>query len=149
VIGRKTFDDKLLLFEHTPEKVEICDQRKAYIDCDIFTDWFRDTFLPEVAARREKYNCQSPVFLIMDNCRAHSGEAFDEICAEHMVTPIYIPPHLSNQLQMLDLSVFGVIKRHIARVNKLERVNIQTNHIHEILQEFYASATPANIVASF
>jgi hypothetical protein len=149
VISRKTFDDELLLLGYTPEKVEIYDQQKAYIDRDIFTDWFKDTFLVEVAARRQKYNYHGPAFLIMDNCTAHSGEAFDEMCAEHMIKPIFIPPHSSNQLQMLDLSIFGVTKRHIARVNKLERVNIQTNHIHEILQGFYASATPANIVASF
>jgi hypothetical protein len=135
-------------FAHTPEKVEIYDQQKAYIYRDIFTDWLKNTFLPEVATRREKYGYQSPAFLIMDNCTAPSGEG-DEMCAEHMVTPIFIALHSSNQLQMLDLSIFGVVERRIARVNKLEQVNIQTNHIHEILQGFYAAAAPANIVASF
>jgi hypothetical protein len=149
VIGRKTFDDESLHFERTPEKVEIHDRRKAYIDRDIFTDRFRDTFMPEVAARREKCNCQGPAFLSMENCTAHSGEAFDEMCAEHIVTPIYIPRHSSNQLQMLSLSIFAVTKQHIAGFNKLEQVNTETNHVNEILQGFYASATPANIVASF
>jgi hypothetical protein len=85
----------------------------------------------------------------MDNYTAYSGEAFYEMYAEHMVTPIYIRRHSPNQLQMLSLSVFEVTKRHITRVNKLEQVNIQTNHVHKILQAFYASAAPANIIASF
>jgi Asp-tRNA(Asn)/Glu-tRNA(Gln) amidotransferase C subunit len=50
---------------------------------------------------------------------------------------------------MLDLLILQVTKRHIARVNKLKQVNIQTNHIREILQEFCTIATPANIVSSF
>jgi hypothetical protein len=49
VISRKTFKDELRLLGYTSEKIEIYDQPKAYIDRDIFTDWFRDTFLPDLA----------------------------------------------------------------------------------------------------
>jgi hypothetical protein len=149
VISRKTFEDELMLFGYTEEKIDIYDQPKAYIDRDIFITWLSDTFVPEVAVRREKYNYSGPVFLIMDNCTSHSGDDFEEMCTENGIIPILIPPHSSNQLQMLDLSIFGVTKRYIARANRLEKVNIQTNHIHTVLQGFYSAATPANIVASF
>jgi hypothetical protein len=149
VISRKTFEDELLLFGYTPDKVEIYDQPNAYIDRDIFIDWFRDTFIPEIQARRVKHNYDGPAFLVMDNCTAHEGEEFRQMCQESNIIAIFLPPHSSNQLQMLDLSIFGVTKRMIARVNKLEKVNVQTTHIHQILQGFYSAATPANIVASF
>jgi hypothetical protein len=85
----------------------------------------------------------------MDNCTAHTGPIFDESCAVHNVTPIFLPPHASNQLQMLDLCIFGVTNRHIAKVNELGKTSIQTTDIHRIRQGFYSTAMPANTVASF
>jgi hypothetical protein len=76
VISRKTFEDELLLFGYTPDKVEIYDQPNAYIDRDIFTDWFRDTFIQELQVRRAKDNYQGPAVLLMDNCTAHDGNDF-------------------------------------------------------------------------
>jgi hypothetical protein len=53
-------------------------------------------------------------------------------------------PHTSNQLQMLDLCLLG-----ITRINKLEKVTIQTDHIARALDGFMAAAIPHNIVARF
>jgi hypothetical protein len=57
----------------------------------------------------------------MDNYTAHAGDAFLEMCRDANVRLILLPPHSSNQLQMLDLCVFGVTKRLIARLNKLDK----------------------------
>jgi hypothetical protein len=50
---------------------------------------------------------------------------------------------------MLDLSVFGITKRLIQRINKLEAVNVQTDHIIRVVNGFMSAAVPKNIVASF
>jgi hypothetical protein len=34
--------------------------------------------------------------------------------------PIPIPPHSSNQVQLLDVTIFGVTKRPMTRLNKME-----------------------------
>jgi hypothetical protein len=86
----------------------------------------------------------------MDNCTAHAGDAFLEMCHVANVRLILLPPHSSNQLQMLDLCVFGVTKRLIARLNKLDkRFNVQTSHMVDILTGFHQAASPSTIVASF
>jgi hypothetical protein len=149
VISRKTFDDEILIHGFTPEKVEIYSQANAYIDLGIFDDWFRDTFVPDLIARRERFSYHGPAFLIMDNCPAHRGEKFDQLCALHRIIPVWLPPHSSNQLQMLDLCIFGVTKRLIFKANKLEKVNLQSDHIIRILDGFMAAAVPRNVVASF
>jgi hypothetical protein len=149
VISRKTFDDEILTQGFTAEKVEIYSQSKAYIDLDIFDDWFKDTFIPEVNVRRERFGYPGPAYLILDNCSAHRGSEFDRLCGAHGIVPIWLPPHSSNQLQMLDLCIFALTKRQISRVNKLERVNVQSDHIVRILDGFMAAAVPHNIVASF
>jgi hypothetical protein len=149
VISRKTFDDELLLYGFTPEKVEIYNQRNGYIDIEIFNDWVRDTFVPEIVARRERYQYQGPAFLLLDNCPSHHGRPFAELCECHKIVPIWLPPHASNQLQMLDLCIFGLTKRAIMRTNRLERVNLQTDHIVRVLGSFMSAAVPQNIVKSF
>jgi hypothetical protein len=149
VIARKTFDDELALQGYTSEKVEVYSQSKAFIDADIFTDWFQDTFVPEVNRRRTVHSYDGPAFLIMDNCTAHSGDLFQSLCHDNHIVPIFIPPHSSNQLQPLDVSTFGVAKAYISRVNKLEKVNIQTDHIVRILKGFHLAASPPNIIATF
>jgi hypothetical protein len=50
---------------------------------------------------------------------------------------------------MLDLCFFAVTKRAIFRVNRLERVNLQSDHIARILDGFMATAVSYDIVESF
>jgi hypothetical protein len=134
---------------YNSEKVEIYSETKAYIDRDSFGDWFRDTFIPVLAARREQYRFFGRAILILDNCSAHRGPEFERLCQEHWVIVMWLPPHSLNQPQMLDLYLFGATKKLIARINKLERVNVQTDHIVRALGGFMAAAVPHNILASF
>jgi hypothetical protein len=50
---------------------------------------------------------------------------------------------------MLDLSLFGVTKRAISRLNKKRKSYVQMEHIADILEGFLKSSSPGNIVASF
>jgi hypothetical protein len=149
IIPRETFDDELLLTGLTPEKVEIYSQAKSFITGDIFDDWIKDTFVPELLQRRARYSYHGPAFLILDNCTSHAGEYFDWACSEYNFLPFFIPPHSSNQLQMLDLCLFGITKRLISRLNKAEKINIQSDHIIKIMNSFLSAAVPKTITASF
>jgi hypothetical protein len=71
MIPRKTFDDELLLFEFTPEKVERYSRAHSFIDIEMFNDRFRDTFIPELDGRQQRFAHQGPAFLIAENCPAH------------------------------------------------------------------------------
>jgi DNA replicative helicase MCM subunit Mcm2 (Cdc46/Mcm family) len=50
---------------------------------------------------------------------------------------------------MFDLCIFGNTKKFIRRANKLEKVNLQTSHIVNIIERFMAAAIPRNITAVF
>jgi hypothetical protein len=64
-------------------------------------------------------------------------------------SPLSKSKPLSNQLEVLDLSVFGVTKRIITRINCLEAVNVQSKHISDVVNAFFTACTPINIVKSF
>jgi hypothetical protein len=136
VIVRKTFDAELALQGYSNEKVDVYSQSKSFIDIAIFQDWFQTNFIPELQRRRDLYHYGGEAFIIMDNCTAHAGPTFQHLCEQHKVTPIFLPPHSSNQLQPLDVSVFGISKNDINRANKLSKKNVQTDHIVRILNSY-------------
>jgi hypothetical protein len=129
--------------------VEIRYQCKGFITTEIFEHWLVDTFIPEINKRREAYQYSGDVFLIYDNCIAHSSDVIDELLLDHRIIPLPLPPHSSSQLQPLDLSLFGITKRLISRANKLESHNVQTEHVCKVLSSFYSASTPLNIIKSF
>jgi hypothetical protein len=61
----------------------------------------------------------------------------------------FFPRHSSNQLQPLDLCLFGVTKKLLRRVNNLDSVNVQTKHIAGVICAFLAAAVPLTIIRTF
>jgi hypothetical protein len=149
IIQRKTFDNEFLVQGFTPEKIEICSQSHPFVDIEIFNRWFRGIFLPHLLGRRSQLGYRGPTHPIANNVSAHRGLGFDALCQSHHVVPIWLSPHSSNQLQMLDLCMFGVMKRFINCANHPDKVNIQTIHIVSIPESFLSAAVPHNIVAGF
>jgi hypothetical protein len=91
VIHGKTLNDELLLLGFTSEKMEIYTQPNSFPDTESFNDWFRDTSIPDLVGRRERFSYQGPAFLIADSCSAHRREEFDALCRIHRVVPIWLP----------------------------------------------------------
>jgi hypothetical protein len=149
LIHRKTVDTELFLTGLTSEKVTVRSQPHRLVEAAIFDAWLETTFLPELTLRRTKYQCTGPAVLFLDQCSAHTGPRFQELCRTRQVIPCYFPPHSSNQLQPLDLCLFGITKRFIARANKLDAVNIQSKHIASVVCAFLAAAVPTNVVETF
>jgi hypothetical protein len=85
----------------------------------------------------------------MDNCTAHTGLEVKEACNEAGVLEFPLPRHSSNQIQLLDLSMFRVTKHAIARVNRMKTVNVQWDHIAQVIGSFMSAASSSTIVGSF
>ena len=49
--------------------------------------------------------------LILDGHGSHSMAEFDLFCLERLIITLYMPPHSSHLLQLLDVSCFVVLKR--------------------------------------
>jgi hypothetical protein len=149
IIPRVTFENELGQAGWTPEKLEIYSQKHSYIDSDIFHDWCKDTLIPEVKARRIKYNYDGEAILLLDNCSPHRDQEAQDMCRDNKITFLFLPPHSSHQLQCLDVSLFGITKRHVSSYNRKDILNIQTSHIIKVVSSFVQAATPNNITGSF
>jgi len=55
----------------------------------------------------------------MDGHSSHVNIEFVKLCWLKKIIPIYLPPHLTYLLQLLDLVIFSVIKQlYLSKVNK-------------------------------
>jgi hypothetical protein len=148
IISTKMIDVDLYILGLTREKIEIFQQCKAYIDRSIFDEWVASTFVPELQRRAQQWQYSGSAFLMLDHCTAHQTRQFVEICESNRIQSVFLPPHSSNQLPVLDL-FFGVTKRIIPRINCLEALNVQSKHISDIVNVFFTGSIPINIVKSF
>jgi hypothetical protein len=149
IIPRQTHDDCVICRGYTAEKVEVYTQKKGFIDQNIFEDWVADVLIPELRHRRELHQYHGPSIIILDNCSSHHGAAFHQLCIENRIECVWLPPHSSHLLQVLDLSLFGVTKKFLNRLNSGESKYIQANHIIRVLDCFHSAACPGNITGSF
>jgi hypothetical protein len=149
IIPRKSVEKGIILIGLTPEKATTRSQPHGFIDTRIFDSSFGETFIPELLRRRAVHGYQGPAVLLLDNCSADNGPRFHGLCGIHRVVPCYFPRRSSNRLQPLDLSLFGITKRPLSRVNKLDAVNIQTKHVASVVCAFLAAAVPWNVVKTF
>jgi hypothetical protein len=133
----------------TNEQVDVCSQAQGYTDRPIFLAWFTDLFLPDDVRRREATGYQRHAVLNVDDCTANTGPEVAEACTAPggMVCPL--PLHSSNQPQQLDLSTFGIAKRQITRINRMETMDVQYSRTAPVVSSFISVASPLDVVGAF
>jgi hypothetical protein len=108
--------------------------------------WFVHIVLKEIAEMRLESHCDGPAVLIVDGRTTHDDDCFLDLCMERNIIPIPILPHSSHQVQLLDLTIFSVIKRLIARLNKMEQGNVRSFYIAKIVSAFHSAVNPINVI---
>lgn len=150
VVKRKTIEARILrasLFD----KVVIKYQETGYINSDVFNYWVTEVFIPEVNERRKKFNYSGPAVLIIDGCPSHYTDVLFDSCNQNNIKIFFIPPHSSNQTQMLDLATFNVHKINVrkARLFEIDDDNLLIDKIIMLYDSFQKAATYSNIRSSF
>ena len=98
---------------------------KSWITTEIFRDWFKE-FLKEVKER--------PLLIILDGLLIHLSFDLTKEANKDGITIVKYPPHVTDQLQPLDVTCFGPLKR------KWELL------LHKWLVEWGSKLTKANFV---
>ncbi|XP_030753191.1 uncharacterized protein LOC115880193 [Sitophilus oryzae] len=121
----------------------------GWIDTDIYFK-VAEHFIKSVRASKD-----NPTLLIVDGHSSHKSVKAVNLCREHGIVVITLPPHCTNRLQPLDLTVFGPFKSYL----NSEMDIWMTNHPGERITEydmgplignaFRRAATPNNICSGF
>ncbi|KAG0720424.1 hypothetical protein GWK47_048528 [Chionoecetes opilio] len=102
--------------------------------------------------------CCSPnnkVLLIMDNAECHMSIHAIEYAQENGIVILTLPPHTTDKLQPLDVSVFGPFKFHMrALFNDYALMNPQAHGTEHLLPEIASKAwlkscTPSTVLSGY
>lgn len=149
ILQRETVEAELLLRGYTTEKVYLARSDTGFVNSKLFLDWGRTTFFPEIRRRRAEFSYGGPCLLIMDGFGCHQTDEFLELAAEENIVCKLIPPHTSDQLQPLDLGVFGNQKRWQGNITVDTDLNRQTKQVIKIYDSYRMATTPKNVIGAF
>ena len=150
IIPRKTIEKEMLACGYRPENnYHIVSQESGFITSLIWDYWVEEIFIPEVQRRRQKYNYSGDVVLLLDGCSSHSTDFFLDECTYNGITIFELPPNCSDQIQVLDLGMFGIQKRAVKKVRPSQRFSPQSKELIKICTAWQQVATPTNITAAF
>ena len=87
-------------FRKNDSPIEYKFSKKAWINQELFTTWFKGTFLNYI-----KTFTNEPVLLIVDNCSSHLKLSYENI------TVHFLPPNVTSTSQPLDQGIVSIVKR--------------------------------------
>lgn len=132
-------------------KLRIEHDETGYINSKIFDIWTEKIFIPEVNRRRLEFNYTGPAVLILDGCPSHYTEKLFDLCNANTIKIFFIPPHSSNQTQMLDLATFHSHKENVrsARLFDITNDDLLVDKIQMLYDSFQKAASYKTIISSF
>ena len=88
-------------------------QRNAWMNSEIFAEWFKKDFVPSVKRHQRAQNIRSPkALLLIDNCSAHPQELKTR---DGSVTCMFLPPNTTSLIQPMDQGVLQAMKNRYKR----------------------------------
>ena len=144
----KTVQRTLLLQGYGPDKCVLVQQDAGFVTSQIFAFWADHVLFPYVLQKRKLHGYEGTVILFLDGCSAHFSDYFMDECTYYGIYPIKEPPGTSDQIQQLDLGIFGIQK---ALQTKHIKGDYRANDkaIIEIVNSWRKATTPDNVVSAF
>ena len=149
IVPRSTIEAELLCAGYDNDKVLFATSQEGYITKDLFIRYIEHVLVPYVRITRENLGYHGHCVLIMDGCSCHRDARLDEIFDKHGIRVIFLPAHSSDQLQPLDVGIFGNQKAAQSRIYCRASMSQQTQQVIRALSAFQAVAHPYAITSAF
>jgi hypothetical protein len=110
---------------------------RLYVNPDIFLDYIKTVFLPHLIWLRAltEFTTEDAV-LLMDNRSAHVTDDVIRLLTEARVCVITFAPHTTQIFQVLDLTLFGVLKRRLRCELSFENENATVKFTMQVYHDF-------------
>ena len=89
-------------------------QKNAWMNTDIFLEWFQDSFVPYVRKELTSLGLENKAVLVLDNCPAHPDAEY-LVSDDGKIIALYLPPNVTSLIQPMDQGVLVALKRHYKR----------------------------------
>ena len=149
ILPRKTIEEEVITFGYNTNHVLFAYQEHAFMTARLFEHWAESILFEEVGRRREATGYTGPCVLILDGLRAHHSDSFESACYERGIILHFLVPHTSDQVQMLDLVTFGLMKLWISRSTFNALSSKQSNQIIKMMGAWHQSTAPHLVISAF
>jgi hypothetical protein len=123
---------------------------KPYVNAEIFVDYIKTVFLPNLAEPRNlDALAEEDAVLSMDNCPSHVTREVIGILTEARVRVITFAPHTTQIFQILDLTLFGVLKHQPRYDLPFDDEAAAVKFIMKVYRDFKKTMVEPNIWAAF
>jgi hypothetical protein len=123
---------------------------KPYINGKLFLDYITHIFVPYLNELRESEEfAECEAILLMDNCSPHMGDAVIALLTREHVRVITFAPHTTHIFQVLDLVLFGALKKHSTRLSTLDEEQPAAAFIIKVYHDFKQTMIEVNIWGAF
>lgn len=85
-------------------------QKNAWMDKELFADWFKTVFIPEIKKRQMQHGQREKTLLLLDNATSHfiSDTSNEE---DQFIIILFLPPNVTSLIQPMDQGVIESFKR--------------------------------------
>ena len=106
---------------HYMDSISISGSKKGWINTEIWRDWVKTIFIPEVKRRREKIGRpKARALLISDGHNSREDVDTIRLLMNNNIDLLILPAHSSHILQPLDKTCFSVFKSKICTEDLFE-----------------------------
>jgi hypothetical protein len=125
-------------------------KQKLYLNAGIFLDSIKTIFLQyiDIFAVLEVF-AEEVAALLMDNCAAHVSDDVIHIPTESKVRVMIVAPHPTQVFQVLDLTLFGVLKRCPRYELPFDDEDATVQSIMKVYLDFTQIMVPSNVWEAF
>lgn len=112
--------------------VDYRSQRSAWMDSDIFSDWFHKKFVPAVTKNQKEKGLSVKGVLLLDNAPSHPDAATLVSC-DGNIKALYLPPNTTALFQPMDQGVIEALKRRYRKA-LLQKLLLEEEEGRSIIQ---------------
>jgi hypothetical protein len=149
IVPRKTIEKELRLWGYDADQVTFVFQENGFINIPIFELWVRSVLIPYVMWQRQKLNYWGTALLLLDGCKCHKLQGVEAELQAHRILVKPLVPHASDQIQPLDLGIYGLFKRYYMRSLSVQVKAAQTAQAIKMCNAWIEAAVPHIIVGAF
>jgi hypothetical protein len=106
--------------------------------------------IPAVLSNRNLAGCKDkPAILLCDNCSAHCSNDVLTKLSRHGVLVITYPPHTSHLFQVLDILLFGILKRAKKYQRRDDTMRREVDHVLRLFRAYEQATASSTVRASW
>ena len=149
VLQRKTVDAELRAVGYSNDKILYAHSPTGYINSNIFLRWVSEICVPYLREQRKRTGYLGEAALLLDGCSCHDPERITALLAPENAKAHFLPAHSSDQIQPLDLGIFGVMKARMAGMQTDASFGPVSRQIMRMFDAWQMTTTPSNVVMAF